>query len=76
MVSRTRMIAIVIAAGLSFSAGVAIWIVTRPAGWSDAPADGAAGTLTEEERRKRTRDFFSSPKEYDTKSGQEMRPRW
>ncbi|PZR94723.1 MAG: entry exclusion protein TrbK [Stutzerimonas stutzeri] len=75
MVSRTKMIAIVIAAGLSFSAGVAIWIVTRPDGWSDAPAD-SAGTLSEEQRRERTRDFFSAPKEYDTKSGQEMRPRW
>lgn len=75
MVSRTKIVAIVIAAALSFSAGVAIWIVTRPAGWSEAPAEGAA-KLSEEERRKRVRDFFGAPKEYDTRNGQEMRPRW
>lgn len=75
MVSRSKFAAIVIAAALSFSAGVAIWIVTRPAGWSDAPAD-SAGKLSEEERRKQAREFFSAPKEYDTKGGQEMRPRW
>ncbi len=75
MVSRSKIVAIIIAASLSFCAGVAIWIVTRPAGWSDAPTD-SAGTLSEEERRKRARDFFAAPKEYDTTNGQEMKPRW
>lgn len=75
MVSRSKIITVVIAAALSFSAGVAIWIVTRPAGWSDAPTDGAAKP-TEEEHRRQSHDFFSAPKHYDTEGGQEMRPRW
>lgn len=75
MVSRSKIAAIVIAAALSFCAGVAIWIVTRPAGWSDAPADDDAKRPVEE-RRRQSREFFSAPKEYDTRNGQEMRPRW
>lgn len=75
MVSRSKIAAIVIAAALSLSAGVAIWIVTQPAGWSDAPSDGDA-KRPEEERREQASEFFSAPKEYDTKGGQEMRPRW
>jgi Ti type entry exclusion protein TrbK len=75
MVNRTKILLIALAAGLSFAAGVALWIVTRPVGWSAVPTDRAE-TLSEEERRKRARAFFAAPKEYDTTNGQEMKPRW
>lgn len=75
MVSRVKIIVIAIVAVLSLSAGVTIWIATRPAGWNNGPVGGTA-KLSEEERRKAVRDFFTAPKEYDTKNGHEMRPRW
>lgn len=75
MVSRTKIILIVLMAAVSFSAGVAAWIVTQPAGWSDAPMDGAA-KLSDEERRRQAKEFFGTPKQYDMKNGQEMKPRW
>jgi len=69
MVSRAKIILIAIVAVVSLSAGVTIWIAMRP-------TVGGTAKLSEEERHKAVRDFFATPNEYDTKNGQEMRPRW
>ncbi len=69
MVSRAKIILIAIVAVVSLSAGVTIWIATRP-------TVGGTAKLSEEERRKAVRDFFATPQAYDMKNGQEMKPRW
>jgi len=63
MVSRSKIILIVIA--IAVGAGVAMW--------SGTPLDGKASLAQDEQRM---RDFFAAPKAYDTRNGQEMKPRW
>lgn len=65
MVSCSKIILVVIA--IVIGAGVAIW--------SGTPPDGKA-SLPQDERSRPARDFFAAPKAYDTRNGQEMKPRW
>ncbi|HQS45173.1 MAG: entry exclusion protein TrbK [Rhizobiales bacterium 24-66-13] len=71
MVSRSKIILVVIA--IVVGAGVAMWTVIDPAGQSGTPAVGKTNLSQEEQRM---RDFFAAPKAYDTRNGQEMKPRW
>ena len=57
---------IVIAVGGAAAAGV--WFFVGSKAPDQAPASASSDT--------RAKDFFGTPKKYDMKNGQEMRPRW
>lgn len=64
MVKRPLIIAIAVCA----AGAVGVWLFLGSKTPDQMPASASGDT--------RAKDFFGTPKKYDMKNGQEMRPRW
>lgn len=79
MVNHSFVATVVISAGLSSVAtGLGAWAFVNSSGCDDrrVTLQTTSPPLSEEEQRKQVENFFRSSKQYDTRGGQEMRPRW
>ncbi len=59
---------IIIAIAACVAAAAGVWFFAGPQASDQTPATASSDT--------RAKDFFGTPKKYDMKNGQEMRPRW